>query len=589
MKEEIKKSLQTALRSLEKEHNLDLSKTKIEIKENKEKEFGDFSSNVALVLSKTFSKPPKDIAKMLLKELGEKDFIDRMEIAGPGFINFFLSHTSRTEILKTINKEKNKFGSSTKEKNEKDRVLIEYVSSNPTGPLHVGHGRGAAFGSVLASMLRATGHQVDEEYYVNDQGRQTEILSLSVWLRYLGVFNQVSTFPNNCYQGTYIESLAKDLKKNKDNKYCVEQKVGEEISKLLSLELTEEELDSLITKSKKILEKGFEEIKSFALKSILKNIEEDLKTFGVEHNKWFKESSMFSASKTTASLINESLDSLESKKSLYEKDGAIWFKSTDFGDEKDRVVKRENGATTYFASDIAYHANKFDRGYSKIINVWGADHHGYLPRVRAAMSALGEDTDKFEVVFIQFANLIRGGKKLSMSTRAGEFISLKELIDEVTSEAARFFFINRKGNQHLDFDLDLAKEESKDNPLYYIQYAHARICSVFDKLREDKRLYKESVALESLDQLNSDLEIEIQQLLSQFPDVVKRSSENYEPHLICYYLRNLAGTFHSYYNNERILVEDENALQAKLFFISAVRQVLFNGLKILNISAPESM
>jgi len=589
MKEELKKSLHQALKSLGKEHNINLSETKIEVKENKEKKFGDFSSNLALTLSKILSKPSRDIAEMLLNELGEKDFIDRMEIAGPGFINFFLSHASRTEILKTINKEKEKFGFSTKKKAEKESVLIEYVSSNPTGPLHVGHGRGAAFGSVLASMLKAIGHQVDEEYYVNDQGRQTEILSLSVWLRYLEIFNQVSLFPNNCYQGAYIESLAKDLKKNKDKKYCIENKIGKEVSQLLSLDLTEEELDSLIAKSKKVLKKGFEEIKTFALESILQNIEGDLKAFGVEHNKWFKESSMFRSSKTSVSLISEALDSLESKKRVYEKDGALWFKSTDFGDEKDRVVKRENGATTYFASDIAYHANKFDRGYSKIINVWGADHHGYLPRVRAAMSALGEDTDKFEVIFIQFANLVRGGKKLSMSTRAGEFISLNELIEEVTSEAARFFFINRKGNQHLDFDLDLAKEESKDNPLYYIQYAHARICSVFDKLKENKKSYKESIALESLDQLESDQEVEIQQLLSQFPDVVNRSAENYEPHLLCYYLRNLAGAFHSYYNNERILVEEENTLQAKLFLISAVRQVLFNGLKILSISAPESM
>ena len=298
---------------------------------------------------------------------------------------------------------------------------------------------------------------------------------------------------------------------------------------------------------------------------------------------------MFRADKDKTPLIKKALDSLEAKKQLYEKDGALWFKSTDFGDEKDRVVKRENGATTYFASDIAYHSNKYDRGYSKIINIWGADHHGYLPRVKAAMSALDEDTDKFEVVFIQFANLIRNGKKLSMSTRAGEFISLSELIEEVTSEAARFFYINRKGNQHLDFDLDLAKEQSKDNPLYYVQYAHARICSVFDKLEENKKSYKESIAMDSLDQLNSEQEIEIQKLLSQFPEVVIRSAANYEPHLICYYLRQLAGTFHSYYNNEKILVEEENTLQARLFLISAVRQVVFNGLTILGISAPETM
>ena len=589
MKKVLEESLSQALKAIEKEHNVNLLKTKIEVKENKEKEFGDFSSNLALSLSKEFSKSPRDIAEMLVIELGEKKFIDRIEIAGPGFINFFLSHSSRTEILKTVNKEKDKFGFVIKKNTEKDSVLIEYVSSNPTGPLHVGHGRGAAFGSALASILKASGYQVDEEYYVNDQGRQMEILSLSVWLRYLEIFNQVSPFPNNCYQGSYIESLAKKLTKDVDVKFGVNKENAEEISQLLSLDLTEEELDNLIAKAKATLNKGFGEIKTFALKNILKNIEGDLKDFGVEHNKWFRESSMFNDSETKGSLISRALDSLNSKNQLYEKNGALWFKSTDFGDEKDRVVKRENGATTYFASDIAYHANKFNRGYSKIINIWGADHHGYLPRVRAAMSALDEDVDKFEVIFIQFANLIRGGKKLSMSTRAGEFISLNELIEEVTSEAARFFYINRKGNQHLDFDLDLAKEQSKDNPLYYIQYAHARICSVFDKLGENKKSYKESVALRSLDHLTSDQEVEIQQLLSQFPEVVKRSAENYEPHLICYYLRNLAGSFHSYYNNDRILVEEENALQAKLFLISAVRHVVFNGLKILGISAPESM
>ena len=271
------------------------------------------------------------------------------------------------------------------------------------------HGRGAAFGSVLASILKATGHEVDEEYYVNDQGRQTEILFLSVWLRYLEIFNQASPFPNNCYQGAYIKSLAKELKNNKDKALCIDKEIEKELSQLLSLDLTEEELDGLITRSKEILEEGFEEIKIFALEYILRSIEGDLQTFGVKHNKWFKESSMFSTSKTEESLISEALNTLKFKKKLYEKEGALWFQSTDFGDEKDRVVKRENGATTYFASDIAYHANKFSRGYSKIINVWGADHHGYLPRVSAAMSALGEDTDKFEVIFIQFANLIRGG------------------------------------------------------------------------------------------------------------------------------------------------------------------------------------
>ena len=589
MKELLRDALTDSLKSLKEQYDVDLSTIKIEVKENKEKDFGDFSTNLALVLSKKLSEQPKKIAEILLGELDKKEFIARIDIAGPGFINFFLSQTSRTEILKTVNKEKNKFGFSQKKEFESDKILIEYVSSNPTGPLHVGHGRGAVFGSVLSSILRATGNQVDEEYYVNDQGRQIEILSLSVWLKYLMIFNQINLFPNNCYQGTYIEELAEELERDYGEKFSITKEIENQISQMLQLDMEEEALDGLISQSKEALNESFDEIKSFALNRILKNIEGDLKDFGVKHNSWFKESTLFRADKDKTPLIYKALDSLQAKKQLYEKDGALWFRSTDFGDEKDRVVKRENGATTYFASDIAYHANKYDRGYSKIINIWGADHHGYLPRVKAAMSALDEDTDKFEVVFIQFANLIRNGKKLSMSTRAGEFISLSELIEEVTSEAARFFYINRKGNQHLDFDLDLAKEQSKDNPLYYIQYAHARICSVFDKLEENKKSYKESIAIDSLDQLNSEQEIEIQKLLSQFPEVVIRSAANYEPHLICYYLRNLAGTFHSYYNNEKILVEKESTLQARLFLISAVRQVVFNGLTILGISAPKTM
>lgn len=589
MKELLKEALIQNLKSLGDKYGSELPDELVEIKENTDKEFGDFSTNLALVLSKKLSEKPNKLAEIIIKGLGKNDFIDHIEVAGPGFINFFLSQSSRTLILERINKQKDEFGICKNKNSSEEKVLIEYVSSNPTGPLHVGHGRGAAFGSVLANILRSTGHVVDEEYYINDQGRQMEILCLSVWLRYLEIFDLINVFPDNCYKGEYISLLAKELKEKNDKKFATKTDSSLDFTQNLSTELSEEELDNLILKSKEFLSKEFDEIKSFSLSKILGSIEVDLKNFGVEHTHWFKESSMFLNSKGRDSEIDQALKSLEKNNQLYERDGATWFRSKEFGDEKDRVVKRENGATTYFASDIAYHANKFNRKYSKIINIWGADHHGYLPRVRGAMSALGEDVKIFEVVFIQFANLLRGGKKLSMSTRSGEFITLNELIDEVSSEAARFFYINRKGNQHLEFDLDLAKEESKDNPLYYIQYAHARICSVFSKLSDANLSYNEQVALESLNKLNSDHEVEIQQLLSQFPEVIKRSAENYEPHLICYYLRNLAGSFHSYYNKEKILVEHEELLQARLFLITAIRQVIFNGLKILGISAPETM
>ena len=417
-----------------------------------------------------------------------------------------------------------------------------------------------------------------------------DILTLSVWVRYLQNFDKKISFPKKCYQGEYVKILAKQLKdKNKDS-FLPPEKNKKELAKFLSNLMNEEKvLDSVVEKAKKELDESFEKIKIFSLNSILKNIKKDLKAFGVEHNLWFKESSMFSSSSKKISAIEEVINALKKNGFIYKKDGALWFRSTHFEDEKDRVVKRENGETTYFASDIAYHADKYKRGYNKIINIWGADHHGYFPRVKAAMSALDEDAEKFEVIFIQFANLVRKGKRVSMSTRGGEFTSLKELMEEVTSEATRFFYINRKSNQHLDFDLDLAKEESKDNPLYYIQYAHARICSVFNKLNEENRSYNEKIAKKSLENLRGEKEIEILQTLSQFPDVVERAANKYEPHLICYYLRNLASYFHGYYNSEKVLVENEEKLQARLFMLSAIKQVIFNGLTLLGISSPKSM
>ena len=590
MKKKLIDLLTQALSSLAQESGKDPSNIKIEIKENADNKFGDYSTNLAMIASKIFSEDPKKLAKDLIEKLPKDNLIKKIDIAGPGFINFYLEQISRTEILKTINSQKNLFGfNQIKEKNKK-RILIEYVSSNPTGPLHVGHGRGAVYGSVLSSILKASGYEVDEEYYINDQGRQMDTLAASVWLRYIQNFDKSIRFPNKCYKGEYVKLLAEDLKNKKNTALIPSEVDKEELSKILSNEIKEEkELDFLIKTLKEKLRDNFEEVKVFSLKSILKSIKKDLKSFGVEHNLWFKESSMFNSSRGKISKIEEAVLALEKNKFIYEKEGALWFRSTDFKDEKDRVIKRENGETTYFASDIAYHSDKFKRGYNKIINIWGADHHGYLPRVKAAMSAMGEDITKFEVIFIQFANLVRGKKKVSMSTREGEFTSLGELIDEVSPEAARFFYINRRGNQHLNFDLDLAKEESKDNPLFYVQYAHARICSIFKKVNDENRSYDKEVALKSLNCLERKQEVEILQALKQFPEVINKAKDNYEPHLICYYLRDLAHSFHSYYSHEKILVEDTKELQAKLFMLSAVKQVIFNGLNLLGISSPESM
>ena len=587
MKELLVKLLNNALKNLEKIENIDLAKIKVEIKKNKQKDHGDYSTNLAMIIAKKLSKPPLEVAELLVKETIKEKSIQQIKIAEPGFINFFIQEDSYLEILKKINKEKENFGKI--KPSSKEKILIEYVSSNPTGPLHVGHGRGAAFGSVLSNILRARGFCVDEEYYVNDRGRQTEILALSVWVRYIQIFENQIPFPKGCYQGNYIYEIAKEVHDLYGEKYILKNNLLIELSQALTDKNQEEDLDLLINLIRAKLKKKFLELSEFSLKFILEGIKEDLNCFGVKQNLWFKETSLFSKTRKDPSLMDKSMSKLEEGGFIYEKEGASWFRSSDFKDDKDRVVRRGNSQTTYFASDIAYHLNKYQRGYKKIINIWGADHHGYLPRVSAAIKALGEDIKKLDVVFIQFANLLREGEKISMSTRGGEFVTLKELMEEVTPEAARFFFINRKGEQHLDFDLDLAKKQNQENPLYYIQYAHARICSLFQKLNVEKKSYKERIAIENLNNLNDGLEIEMMKILSQYSEVIAKSAKNYEPHLICYYLRELASSFHSYYNNQKILVENPRELQPKLFMLFAIRQVIFNGLTILGISSPTSM
>ena len=590
MKKEINETLKIALSLLDEKSKVDLSSTEIEIKENKGKKFGDYSTNLALILAQELKIEPDKIAKALIKEIPANPSLEKIEFAKPGFINFFIKEGGHSEILKTINREKEDFGLSYKSSsNKKKKILIEYVSSNPTGPLHVGHGRGAAFGSVLSSILRATGHEVDEEYYVNDQGRQIDILTVSVLLRYEQLLDNKIPFPKGCYQGDYIKLYAKKISKLKKKNHLVPPSKRNFLITEIKRIKKDEDLDILIKFLKENLKERFHEAKKFIIHEIITSIKLDLKKFGVKQNLWFKETTLYRSLNKKPSLINKVKTSLKKTGFIYEKDGALWFKSTKFNDDKDRVIEKENGQATYFASDIAYHFDKYQRGYDKIINVWGADHHGYLPRVRSAMLALKQDPKKLEVIFIQFASLLREGKKISMSTRGGEFISLSELMEEVSAEAARFFFINRKTEQHLDFDLDLAKEESKDNPLYYVQYAHARICSVFKKLKSESKNYDYDLGEKKISILSGNREIEIQKLLSQFPEVILRAANNYEPHLICYYLRNLASSFHSYYNEERFLVENEDELQARLFMLKAIKQVLFNGLSLLGLSAPTSM
>ena len=585
MKNDLIRTLETVLEQIGEENGIDFSNKKVSIQENKEKSHGDYASNLAMVVAKDLSQTPREVAENIISLLPSEDWIQKVNIAGPGFINFYLKKDTHNEILLIIEERGRDFGRNNSGNGE--RVLIEYVSSNPTGPLHVGHGRGAAFGSVLSELLRIVGYKVDEEYYVNDHGRQMNILTISIWLRYLLQNGQELKFSKKGYQGVYVEQLAKLLAEEEGSRYNLKESESD-LLELLEVQETEEDLDRLIEWGKLFLKENFEKIREFSLREIMRSIREDLKLFGVNHNLWFNESSMYS-NKIGLPDISKSIKLLSESGFLYEKEEALWFKSTEFGDDKDRVVKRANSDNTYFASDIAYHLDKYDRGYDRIINVWGADHHGYLPRVSAAMEALGKSREKLEVVFIQFANLLRNGEKVSMSTRGGEFIPLIELIEEVSSEAARFFYINRKADQHLDFDLDLAKSQTKDNPLYYIQYAHARICGVFETLKKEGMKLNQELGLDNLNLLNLDKEIEIQKMLLQYPEVISRAAKNSEPHLICYYLKDLSGLFHSYYNSERFLVDDEKLMNSRLFLLKGTKQVISNGLEILGIGAPESM
>ena len=581
MIEKIQSNLVRILEDLYGDSHLNIDELKINLQENNDKKHGDLASNIALILAKPLKKNPQEIANSIKDSFITDEEITKIEVAGPGFINFFLSTKTHSEVLNEISAKKELFGKSeTKNQN----VLIEYVSSNPTGPLHVGHGRGAAFGSVLGALLKEAGFKVDEEYYVNDFGRQMNILAASLWLRYAQLFNESITMIENGYQGEYLISIAEKLKEDHSDKFY---RNYDSIVELLKTEIQDDEIftDSVVVAIQSALENDFNFLRDFALQAILELIKRDLLDFGVEHNFWFSESSLYDIKENQANQVDLAIEDLKSRGFVYEKENALWFKSSEFGDDKDRVLKRGNGEYTYFASDVAYHSKKYDRGYDRVINIWGSDHHGYTPRVQAAMEATNRDPEKLEIVYIQFANLLRAGKKVTMSTRSGEFITLRELMDEVTTEAARFFYINRKADQHLDFDLDLAKDQSKDNPLYYIQYAHARICSVL------KKSNAQIMDLERADLtlLDTEKEIEIQKTLNQYPALIERAAKSSEPHLLCYYLKDLSGLFHSYYNSEKFIIEDKKLMASRLFLLKGVKQVLVNGLSILGIKAPEEM
>jgi len=557
----------------------------IQLSRTKDPSHGDFACNLAMMLAKPAAKNPRELAQLLIDALPQHNDLEKVEIAGPGFINFFIKQSNTLSVIDTINTQAETYGLSNIGGGRK--VQIEFVSANPTGPLHVGHGRGAAYGTSVASLLSAVGFDVHREYYVNDAGRQMDILTTSIWLRYLEQCGVEFTFPSNGYKGEYVKDIAEQLFAQHDKNLMHESAaVFEDIPADEPAGGDKEiHIDGLINRAKTLLgEDSYRQVFDLGLKLILDDIKDDLREFGVEFDTWFSERSLGGKN-----LIKKAIERLQSANFIYEKDGALWFKSSEFGDEKDRVVVRDNGQSTYFASDIAYHMDKLDRGFDRVIDIWGADHHGYIPRVKAALKALGNDVNKLDVLLVQFAILYRGGEKVPMSTRSGSFVTLRELRDEVGKDAARFFYVLRKCEQHMDFDLDLAKSQSSDNPVYYIQYAHARICSVFRQIKEKQIAHDEKMGSKNLNLLTENHETALVTSLAKYPEILEKAALNEEPHQLAHFLRDLANELHTYYNAHQFIVDDEKLRNARLTLIKATRHVLHNALKLLGVSAPEKM
>ncbi|HHJ37900.1 MAG: arginine--tRNA ligase [Methylothermaceae bacteria B42] len=585
MKDHLQQLLRQAITQLQQQGEMpsDLQ-YQVRVDRARDTSHGDFASNIALALAKPAALPPRQLAEKIVQALPDDPMVKQVEIAGPGFINFFIQPAAQFDVIGRILDEGESFG--TSQIGAGQRIHIEFVSANPTGPLHVGHGRGAAYGASVANLLSAIGCRVHREYYVNDAGRQMDILTVSVWMRYLELCGEGVPFPENGYRGGYIRSIAQSLHAKVSDEF---RRPAELVMEGLPPDAPEGDkelyIDALIQRAKTLLgDDAYEEVFQSALGSILDDIREDLEEFGVHYDEWFSERRL-----VQSGAVEQVLQTLENAGYLYQKEGATWFASSRFGDEKDRVVIRENGQMTYFASDIAYHQNKFERGFDYLIDVWGADHHGYVPRLKAAVQALDHDPEALEVRLVQFAILYRGKEKVPMSTRAGEFVTLRQLREEVGKDAARFFYCMRKAEQHMDFDLELAVSQSNENPVYYVQYAHARVCSVFKQLTEKGWRHDVARGLASLERLTEPHEQTLLITLARYPETVERAARQREPHQITQYLRELAAQFHTYYNAHTFLVEDENLRDARLNLIEAVRQTIANGLRLLDVSAPEAM
>jgi arginyl-tRNA synthetase len=548
MKKDLIRILEEALKRLGVE-----TVSSIEIEVPRQENMGDLSTPVAMSLTKLLKKPPRKIAEDIVNAIEDKAFFEKIEIAGPGFVNFTFSKEYLYSGLKDLLKLQRDFLRCNIGQGK--RIQIEFVSANPTGPLHLGHGKGAATGAALSNLLHAAGYEVVREYYINDAGKQVKLLGLSVFARYQQLHDVEYPFPEDGYKGAYIEDIAREIMKEKRKKY---------------------------------IQAGFEEVADFFIdysyEKILSGIKDDLKSFGVDFDIWQSERELFDSGE-----VEKAIDDLRGKGYIYEKDGAVWFRATAFGDEKDRVIIKQDGEYTYFTSDIAYHKKKIDQEYDEIIDIWGADHHGYIPRVQAVIEALGYPKEKLKVILVQMVNLLRGGKPVQMSKRAGEFITLKDVIDEVGADTTKFIFLTRRPDSHLDFDLEVAKTQSSENPVFYVQYANARINSIYKHAREkgiDTGMFSDA----DLSLLSAPEEIRVVKKLLLYPMIFEGAAKAHEPHRITFYLQELSGMFHPYYNKCRIVVDDDDALTAaRLALCEAVRIVLKEGLQVLGISAPEKM
>jgi arginyl-tRNA synthetase len=559
-----------------------------QIERTRDEAHGDFATNAALVLAKRARTKPRDLAEQIVAALPSASGVARVEIAGPGFINFHLAADAFHAQLAEVLRQGHGYGRS--DLGAGKRVQVEFVSANPTGPLHVGHGRGAAYGAVVADLLAAVGFDVHREYYVNDAGRQMDILCVSVWLRYLELCGESLAFPSNGYKGDYVWDIAASLHREHGDAYRID--ADEVVAGLPPDEVDgeangdkEAHIDGLVSHAKRLLgDNRYRFVFELGLNTILDDIRQDLAEFGASYQEWYSERTL-----TESGAVLRAIERLREAGHVYEQAGALWFRSSAFGDEKDRVLVRDNGQTTYFASDIAYHMDKLERGFERVIDIWGADHHGYVPRVKAALEALGDAAERLDVLLVQFAVLYRGGEKVQMSTRSGEFVTLRQLRKEVGRDAARFFYVMRRCEQHMDFDLDLAKSQSSDNPVYYCQYAHARVESVLRQAADKGIIVEPSTGTTHLERLDTPHEQALLKTLSRYPEVVEAAAVGHEPHLLTNYLRTLANEFHTYYNAHQFLVDDDALRDARIKLILGARQVLRNGLGLIGVSAPTQM